>query len=1018
MPSDPKLVLADRTREALLERQTPVDRLGRVPLEDELVDVLPRVLLEASTAEVTPGRMRAIALLNAFARNLIVAATGESEDALGRRGQTRLRDNLGADAWRDSLAEFDDHMRPDVAPEATDEPGEWLSDVITLWFQRKNRHLKDFHRRISVPSEDVDEHVSDTVEQLRGVLRRGADGRGGEGGVLEILEDIIEHGGDTLDSQVDYLRTRYAHLMDDNLRRLALLARDTLEEERERGDLGGPAPDYTPDFHGIDEDGARFSSDADWMPRLVMVAKNAHVWLSQLSRRWERDVSRLDQIPDEELDRLAERGISGLWLIGIWERCDASKRIKRMAGNDRAEASAYSLEDYRIADALGGATAYEDLRERAWQRGVRLAADMVPNHMGVTSRWVREHPDWFLSVDHPPYPAYSFTGPDLCDDERLTIQIDDHYFDHTDAAVVFKRIDHHSGDVRYIYHGNDGTSTPWNDTAQIDYLNEQAREAVIDQIVDVARKFPIIRFDAAMTLVKKHIQRLWFPQPGHGGAIPSRSRHGMSRERFDELMPTEFWREVVDRISEEAPDTLLLAEAFWMLEGYFVRNLGMHRVYNSAFMHKLRDEDNAGYREMMVDTLTFDPQIMRRFVNFMNNPDEETAVEQFGDGDKYFGVCTLMATLPGLPLVGHGQVEGLREKYGMEFVEPRIDESPNQGLVERHRLQIFPLFRRRDLFAGVEAFRLYAPKDEHGGDLEDVFAYSNGVGDERALVLYHNRHAEVSGFVRETVEFRQDDELVRHDIVEGLALDGDGVLRGTDLRTGLEYVYDVERIRERGVPFSLGPYETRVFLDARVVSDQDGRLRALAHRLNGRGVESIERELKLDEYSELHESMLEAIRADVASSDDEYPERVRLMIAACRVLLPLVEKVDAWLLRVPLQDALGPQDVDVVVAATRVLDTEEEPVLEVLIDEAFDAVPEFLGVNEHDGTLFFAREPFERLLELLARWCEIRRDAGGEDDTIDTLRSRSVELRLAAQRVGYRVERLREQLTRSVDADA
>jgi hypothetical protein len=89
-----------------------------------------------------------------------------------------------------------------------------------------------------------------------------------------------------------------------------------------------------------------------------------------------------------------------------------------------------------------------------------------------------------------------------------------------------------------------------------------------------------------------------------------------------------------------------------------------------------------------------------------------------------------------------------------------------------------------------------------------------------------------------------------------------------------------------------------------------------------------------------------------------------------------------------------------------------------LIDEAFDAVPEFLGVNEHDGTLFFAREPFERLLELLARWCEIRRDAGGEDDTIDTLRSRSVELRLAAQRVGYRVERLREQLTRSVDADA
>ena len=33
-----------------------------------------------------------------------------------------------------------------------------------------------------------------------------------------------------------------------------------------------------------------------------------------------------------------------------------------------------------------------------------------------------------------------------------------------------------------------------------------------------------------------------------------------------------------------------------MMEGYFVRTLGMHRVYNSAFMNMLRDEENAKYR--------------------------------------------------------------------------------------------------------------------------------------------------------------------------------------------------------------------------------------------------------------------------------------------------------------------------------------------------------------------------------------------------------------------------------------
>ena len=66
-------------------------------------------------------------------------------------------------------------------------------------------------------------------------------------------------------------------------------------------------------------------------------------------------------------------------------------------------------------------------------------------------------------------------------------------------------------------------------------------------------------------------------------------------------------------------------------------------------MHMLRDEDNAGYRRVLRETLEFDPEILKRYVNFMNNPDEKTAVEQFGKGDKYFGVATLMITMPGLP---------------------------------------------------------------------------------------------------------------------------------------------------------------------------------------------------------------------------------------------------------------------------------------------------------------------------------------------------------------------------------
>ncbi len=96
---------------------------------------------------------------------------------------------------------------------------------------------------------------------------------------------------------------------------------------------------------------------------------------------------------------------------------------------------------------------------------------MVPNHMGIDSNWVIEHPDWFLSLDYSPFPSYSFNGPDLSPDGRAGIFLEDHYYSRNDAAVVFKREDHTNGQVKFIYHGNDGTNMPWNDTAQLNYFN-------------------------------------------------------------------------------------------------------------------------------------------------------------------------------------------------------------------------------------------------------------------------------------------------------------------------------------------------------------------------------------------------------------------------------------------------------------------------------------------------------------------------------------------------------------------
>jgi glycosidase len=656
----------------------------------------------------------------------------------------------------------------------------------------------------------------------------------------------------SLAGQLEFISKHWRALIGAYLARL-LTSLDFIAEEA-RGavflGIGGPANVPVPTFAyaGIEFEAERFSADLDWMPNLVLIAKNIYVWLDQLSKKYQRALTRLDQIPDEELDALARSGLTGLWMIGVWERSAASRQIKQIMGNPDAVASAYSLTDYTIADALGGAAALEALKARAWQRGIRLASDMVPNHMGIDSRWVIEHPDWFISLDYSPFPSYTFGGPDLSGDARVGIFLEDHYYTHSDAAVVFKRVDRWTGSERYIYHGNDGTSFPWNDTAQLNYLKPEVREGVIQTILHVARQFPIIRFDAAMTLAKKHLQRLWFPEPGSGGAIPSRAEFGLTRAQFDALIPQEFWREVVDRAAVEAPDTLLLAEAFWMMEGYFVRTLGMHRVYNSAFMNMLRDEKNAEYRTTMKNTLEFDPEVLKRYVNFMNNPDEKTAVEQFGKSDKYFGIATLMATMPGLPMFGHGQVEGFAEKYGMEYQRAYWDEQPDGELVARHVREIFPLLRRRFLFAGVENFLLYDFFAPEGHVNEDVFAYSNRAGGERSLVVYHNKFAEARGWIRTSAAYsvktgRGDEKrLVQKNLGEGLGLhaEGDYFAIFRDNVSGLEYLRNSKELWERGLYVELNAYQRSVFLDWRELRDVSGQYARLSANLKGRGVPSID----------------------------------------------------------------------------------------------------------------------------------------------------------------------------------
>jgi glycosidase len=784
-----------------------------------------------------------------------------------------------------------------------------FEESLLVWLNNQNPALDRFSPFISDRKLREEHAYPKLIQVMLGAMK--AMGPAGPGNIdlAELITMPIRHAPNSILDQLRYIRLNWAELLEgssfwsllaeaiayiqDENRYLFFENLSSSPESRKEG--GWFEKDaQAPDFSSLDNAPANYSPDSSWMPEVVMIAKSTYVWLDQLSKKYGRHIARLQDIPDEELDLLAGRGFTSLWLIGLWQRSPASQKIKQIQGNPEAKASAYALDRYDIADDLGGYSGYLNLRNRAMQRGVRLASDMVPNHTGLDSDLVKNRPDWFLSSPWPPYPNYTYNGPNLSSDDKCGIYIEDGYWNRSDAAVTFKRVDHSNGDTRYIYHGNDGTNMPWNDTAQLNFLSAEVREGVIQQILHVARMFPVIRFDAAMVLAKRHIQRLWFPLPGHDAAVPSRSAHSMSMAEFDAAIPVEFWREVVDRVQTEVPDTLLLAEAFWMLEGYFVRTLGMHRVYNSAFMHMLKKEDNAGYRYLIKNTLEFDAEILKRYVNFMNNPDEDTAISQFGNGDKYFGICMMMITLPGLPMFGHGQIEGFHEKYGMEYAKAYYDEQPDDHLVARHYREIFPVIKKRPLFAEVCNFFLYDVYSPEGTVNENIFAYSNRLGNDKALFIFNNTIEQAEGWIRISSGYKFEDAIRQSSLVEGLEVCSDSgvyvIFR--DHACGLEFIRPAAQLASEGLFLSLDGYRYNLLLDFREV--RPSKLRpydTLCRELDGRGIGSIEYAVLQMSLSPLHRLITKFLGSEKLVMAAEKAEIEKKLETFVKQLLSLVEEV-------------------------------------------------------------------------------------------------------------------------------
>src|SRR5438067_7779672 len=136
---------------------------------------------------------------------------------------------------------------------------------------------------------------------------------------------------------------------------------------------------------------------------------NTRVWLTELSQKLGRPAT-LDDIPDADLDRLAQAGFDWIWLLSVWQTGPAAQAVSRTNAEWRQEfldtlpdlsdedilGSGFAITGYSVHQQLGGDAALARLRHRLKQRGLRLILDFVPNHMGLGHPWVDDHPEYFV----------------------------------------------------------------------------------------------------------------------------------------------------------------------------------------------------------------------------------------------------------------------------------------------------------------------------------------------------------------------------------------------------------------------------------------------------------------------------------------------------------------------------------------------------------------------------------------------------------------------------------------------
>ena len=360
---------------------------------------------------------------------------------------------------------------------------------------------------------------------------------------------------------------------------------------------------------------------------------NTRVWLTELSRKLGKTAT-LDDIPDAELDGLAQLGFDWIWFLSVWQTGTAAQRVSRANHEWRREfqetlpdlreedigGSGFAITGYTVHRNLGGAAAFARLRERLKQRGLRLLLDFVPNHMAPDHPWVEQHLEYFVQGS---------------DQDLVT------------APQNYCRINTSQGS-RVLAYGRDPYFAGWPDTLQLDYSNPATQEAMIGELLKIAGQCDGVRCDMAMLVLPDVFERTW------GRRAPL------------------FWPEATRRVRQRVPGFCFMAEVYWDLE-WTMQQQGFDYAYDKRLYDRLREGYARPVREHFYAGLDYQNKLAR----FLENHDEPRAAATFSP-EVHEAAAVITFLSPGLRFFHQGQFEGRKKR-----ISPHLVRGPEEPVDQR-----------------------------------------------------------------------------------------------------------------------------------------------------------------------------------------------------------------------------------------------------------------------------------------------------------------------------------------------